>query len=148
MHVQPSSPLARCCRKRKQATTDRHVMILSRYCKHTQCLLRTRNQVHIMKYARIIIMSKIPGECVLDILPSLALDDRNLILAKLVELLEYIRLRGWIFFEQETEQVYYDEQTKKVYLIGFCRAVRESFPPERGKVITSDSIDVGGFGLG
>ncbi|KAH8432272.1 uncharacterized protein LDX57_009911 [Aspergillus melleus] len=99
-------------------------------------------------YARMIVMSNIPGKCVLDILPSLTPDDRSLILAKLSDLLEYIRLRGWIFFEQETEQVYYDEQTKKVYLIGFCRAVGEDFPPEEGQVITPDSIDVGGFGLG
>lgn len=32
------------------------------------------------------------------------------------------------------------------HLIGFSRALKEDFPPEEGEPITSQSIDVAGFG--
>ncbi|KAL1985646.1 hypothetical protein VTN96DRAFT_7513 [Rasamsonia emersonii] len=94
-------------------------------------------------------MSKVAGKSVVDFhYDDLSQGDRRLIRIRLTQTLEYIRLRGFVFFEPETEQIFYERSTGRMSLVGLSRAHRELFPPEQGTPITEGSIDVLAFGMG
>ncbi|PYI05133.1 hypothetical protein BO78DRAFT_419991 [Aspergillus sclerotiicarbonarius CBS 121057] len=100
-------------------------------------------------YVRVIAMSLARGTSVVEI-PTLRDQDhvRAAIREKLTETLEYVRLRGWTFYQPETEQIFYDSSTRSICLVGFSRAGKETLDPSREPPITQTSIDVVAFGLG
>ncbi|PWY82030.1 hypothetical protein BO70DRAFT_405070 [Aspergillus heteromorphus CBS 117.55] len=100
-------------------------------------------------YARVIAMSLVRGTSVVEIEDLRFRDQvRAAIREKLTETLEYIRLKGWTFFEPETEQIFYDSSTKKICLVGFSRAGKEDYDPKEEEPFTKNSMDVLAFGLG
>ncbi|GES66282.1 hypothetical protein BO70DRAFT_405070 [Aspergillus terreus] len=99
-------------------------------------------------YIRVIVMSKVPGRSVVDQLRSLTPADRATIRTQLARTLEQIRLKGFTFSEEETEQIFYDARNRAMYLTGFSRIGRELGPPRDEYRITEDSVNVTAFGMG
>lgn len=62
--------------------------------------------------------------------------------------LRYTRLKGYVFFGQGTDQVFFDRNSSKTYLIGFSRVLKEIVPPHARSPITINSIDMQAFGMG
>ncbi|KAL1984373.1 hypothetical protein VTN96DRAFT_9234 [Rasamsonia emersonii] len=73
-------------------------------------------------YLRVIVMSKVGGKSVIEILEDLYEEDRRIIRTQLILILES--------------------------LVGLSRASKEMLPPEEGDPITENSIDVLAFGMG
>lgn len=140
-------------------------------------------------YIRVIAMSKVPGNSVVDIGASLTSEDEANIRTQLTRTLEYvpytectslskleltkyvcdcrqIRLKGFTFDKEETEQIFYDTRTREMqvhsheilpawkiltsprYIIGFSRIGRELWPPREENRITESSVYVTAFGMG
>lgn len=134
-------------------------------------------------------MSKVPGNSVVDIGASLTSEDEANIRTQLTRTLEYvpyteytslskleltkcvcdcrqIRLKGFTFDKEETEQIFYDTRTREMqvhsheilpawkiltsprYIIGFSRIGRELWPPREEDRITESSVYVTAFGMG
>ncbi|RAH64135.1 uncharacterized protein BO66DRAFT_476031 [Aspergillus aculeatinus CBS 121060] len=63
--------------------------------------------------------------------------------------LGHMRLKGWGFFMQETEQIFFDPGRRLICIVGLSRAGRDGvFPPPPENRITRNHRDVLAFGMG
>ncbi|KAI9766684.1 MAG: hypothetical protein M1840_006328 [Geoglossum simile] len=89
-------------------------------------------------YIRALIMSKIPGQNVKEILLDLNEDERVMIETQLAEVLEYMRQKGWSFIDPKPSNLHWDGENKKLYLIDLGGAIpaekTEKIEPQSGIV--------------
>ncbi|KAI9772423.1 MAG: hypothetical protein M1840_000626 [Geoglossum simile] len=74
-------------------------------------------------YIRVLIMSRIPGQNVDEILLDLKEDEPVSIETQLAEVLEYMRKRKWSFTDPKPSNLHWDRKNKKLYLVDLEAAV-------------------------
>ncbi|KAJ0417603.1 hypothetical protein BJY00DRAFT_315716 [Aspergillus carlsbadensis] len=110
-------------------------------------LTQERNDIYPGGYLTVIVMSKVPGERIIEFLRDLTEDEKETIRADLIGILEYLRLRNWNFAEQQPDQIFYDRATKRTAPVGLSRSGRNSASPSTESPLTAESIDVTAFCL-
>ncbi|RAK82565.1 uncharacterized protein BO72DRAFT_491054 [Aspergillus fijiensis CBS 313.89] len=138
----------RCFEDECQALQDcRESVYFPNYCGCAE-LPGAENPLKDGGHVWVIAMGLAGGTSVVE-MPGLGYLENRIIRDQVVDALEYMRLKGWGFFMQETEQIFFDPGRRLICIVGLSRAGRDGvFPPPPANRITRNHRDVLAFGLG